>query len=249
MQVQLSLPLGLAETPEEIFWRVYSEIRVKSRRALSVERVLVAWRSNGSSIGTVRVRSSLLEVSLSDVVKSAPPDVVEALAEILIAKLFRRGVPAEYRLLYKTWLHRGDTREQLDALRRRRGFKRIDNGTGRHYSLDAIFDQVNARYFEGRMARPTLAWSKSSSRTHWGHWDAAHQTIVLSRALDAAEVPATVVEYVMFHEMLHIVHPVEHEGGRRRIHTRPFKADEKRYAELAQVRAFLRRFASGLLSF
>lgn len=249
MQVQLALPLGLTETPQEIFWRVYCEIRVKSRRTLAVSEAVVTWRAYTNSIGIVRVRNGRLEVSLSEALREAPPEVVEALAEILVAKLFGRKAPAEFQTRYRSWLHHGETRQQLDAVRRERGRKRVANEGGRHYDLDEIFEKVNRKYFEGRLAKPVLAWSVKASRTHLGHWDPVHTTIVLSRALDSLCVPALAVEYVMYHEMLHTLHPVEHDGARRRVHTRSFKAAEKKFEGLKEVRDFLRRFSAHGLSF
>ena len=53
--------------------------------------------------------------------------------------------------------------------------------------------------------------------------------IVLSKALDSPQVPRLVVEYVMFHEMLHLRYPVEHKGSRRCVHTPEFKVAEKEF--------------------
>ena len=249
MQVQMALPLGLTETPQEIFWRVYREIRVKSRRTLPVSEAVVAWHVFTNSVGIVRVRNGRLEVSLSEALREAPPDVMEALAEILVAKLFGRKAPSEFQTRYRSWLHHGETRQQMDAVRRARGRKRVDHAGGRHYDLGEVFDKVNRHYFDGTVEKPALAWSVKASRTHLGHWDPVHATIVLSRALDSLSVPALVVEYVMYHEMLHTLHPVEHDGARRRVHTKSFKAAEKKFEGLKEVRDFLRRFSAHGLSF
>jgi hypothetical protein len=48
--------------------------------------------------------------------------------------------------------------------------------------------------------------------------------------LDSAAVPKFVVEYVLFHEMLHIAHPAKHKNGRRYHHTPAFRRDERRFA-------------------
>jgi hypothetical protein len=54
-------------------------------------------------------------------------------------------------------------------------------------------------------------------------------------------VPREVVEYVMFHEMLHLEHPVEHKGARRRVHTPEFQEAERQFPDLARVRQLLKR--------
>ena len=111
---------------------------------------------------------------------------------------------------------------------------------GKQYDLLQVFEDLNFRYFFGLMARPTLGWSRTKSRTLLGHYDPSHNAIILSRILDSADVPRLVVDYVMFHEMLHLRHPVEHSGARRCVHTRAFKEEEKSFAGVREAKAWLR---------
>jgi predicted metal-dependent hydrolase len=104
-----------------------------------------------------------------------------------------------------------------------------------------MFEELNFRYFFGLMARPALGWSRQESRTMLGHYDPSHNAIVLSRVLDRAETPRLAVEYVLYHEMLHLRHPVEHEGARRCVHTRAFKDAEKQFERLREAKAMLRK--------
>ena len=55
-----------------------------------------------------------------------------------------------------------------------------------------------------------------------------------------AEVPKLAVEYVMYHEMLHLRHPVEHQGTRRCVHTAAFKAEEKKFPLLKEAKKLLK---------
>jgi hypothetical protein len=104
-----------------------------------------------------------------------------------------------------------------------------------------MFEELNFRYFHGLMARPLVGWSSQASRTLLGHYDSSHNAIVLSRILDRPEVPRLAVEYVLFHEMLHLRHPVEHHGARRCVHTQTFKNAERQFENLREAKAFLRR--------
>jgi hypothetical protein len=90
------------------------------------------------------------------------------------------------------------------------------------------------------MARPDLGWTVRSSRTTLGHYDPSHHAIVLSSILDRPEVPRIAVEYVMFHEMLHLRYPVDHRGSRRCVHTPEFKAAEKEFPRLKEAREALK---------
>jgi len=104
-----------------------------------------------------------------------------------------------------------------------------------------IFEELNLKYFFGLMARPALGWSKQASRTMLGHYDPPHNAIVISRILDRPGTPRLAVEYVMYHEMLHLRHPAEHEGARRCVHTRAFKDAEKEFERLKEAKALLRK--------
>jgi len=46
---------------------------------------------------------------------------------------------------------------------------------------------------------------------------------------------------VMFHEMLHLRHPVDHNGVRRRVHTREFREAERRFPQLKEAKEILKR--------
>ncbi|MEO6588193.1 MAG: M48 family peptidase, partial [Pyrinomonadaceae bacterium] len=78
--------------------------------------------------------------------------------------------------------------------------------------------------------KPTLTWSLRGTFRRLGHHDAAHETIVISKSLDDKKVPRYVVEFVVFHEMLHIFHPAKIQNGRRYHHTPVFRRDEKKFA-------------------
>lgn len=177
---------------------------------------------------------------MADTLGGAPDSVIEALAEILLSKLFRRPVPAASNDRYRRYLNRRDIRSSLDLVRQIRGRKRLLDAKGRHYDLLEMFEDLNFRYFHGLMARPILGWSPHASRTLLGHYDSSHNTIVLSRILDRAETPKLAVEYVLFHEMLHLRHPVEHRGARRCVHTKAFKEAEKQFEHIRAAQALLR---------
>ena len=125
-------------------------------------------------------------------------------------------------------------------VRQMRGRKHIRSARGHHYHLEEIFEELNRRFFHGLMGRPQLTWSRNHARNHLGHYDPAHNAIVISRVFDHPRVPRYVVEYIVFHEMLHLKHPVKLRGSRRCVHSREFLAEEKLFPDLDHARKFLR---------
>ena len=75
-----------------------------------------------------------------------------------------------------------------------------------------------------------------------GHYDPAHEAIVLSRRLDNPLVPEYVVRYVLYHEMLHVQlgEDTPDTSGRRRIHGPRFRLAEKRYPDSRRALDFIR---------
>jgi len=222
--------------PEQIYARVFRLL--KPRTPLPDIRIEVRRYANANA--QILLADGVLRVRMADTLAGAPEHVQEALAEILLAKLFRRPVPVESNDRYRRYLNRREVRRNLDQVRSVRGRKHVGAPAGKHYDLLKVFEDLNFRYFFGLMARPTLGWSRTASRTLLGHYDPSHNAIILSRILDSADVPRLVVDYVMFHEMLHLRHPVEHSGARRCVHTRAFKDEEKSFAGVREAKAWLR---------
>ena len=238
MQAEV-LPLDSAiffESPEQVYQRIFRLLRPRS----PVPAVSVEYCRFANANSSIRLRDGVLEVRISDVLQDAPAPITEALAHILLSKLYRKSIPAAVNRRYRVYLNRRDVRHRLEQLKRERGRKHIDGPEGSCWNLVQIFEELNVRFFGGMMARPALGWSRRPSRTTLGHYDPSHHTIVLSSILDRAEVPKLAVEYVMFHEMLHLKFPVDHRGARRCVHTPEFKAAEREFPELARAREALR---------
>jgi predicted metal-dependent hydrolase len=190
---------------------------------------------------TIRLREGKLHVCLSDLLEHAPAEIHTAIAHILIAKLYRKPISAAHASRYRRFTTSEAVTKQAEHIRQTRGRKRISSAQGHYYDLDEVFETLNHRFFHGLMARPTLTWSTQHARRMLGHYDAAHNTIVVSKVFDRADTPRAAVEYLLYHEMLHLKHPVKVKGGRRCVHSREFQADERLFPELAEAKAYLKK--------
>ncbi len=179
---------------------------------------------------TIRVRDGKVFVRISEVCRDMDLLGHQALAYILVAKLFRRRVPKRAREVYSSFIKTAEMREQVTENKRTRGRKVVSTDKGAVYDLSAIFDLLNRSYFRDSLQKPVLTWSARKTYRILGHHDATHDTIVVSKSLDSPDVPRYVVEYIVFHEMLHIHHPTVHHNGRRYNHTPAFRRDEEKFA-------------------
>jgi len=190
---------------------------------------------------TIRLREGTARVRISDLLEGAPSSVLEAIAHILLAKLYRKPIAPARAARYRRYLASRAMSARTHLVRQMRGRKHIASPRGHVYDLEDIFDRLNARYFHGLLGRPRMTWSRDHARNSLGHYDPAHNTIVISRVFDRPEVPRYAVEYLMYHEMLHLKHPVRLRGSRRCVHPRQFQAEEKLFPELEQAKRFLKR--------
>jgi hypothetical protein len=189
---------------------------------------------------TIRLREGKAYVRLAELMADAPLAVQRALAFILVAKLMRRKSPKAANQLYRDYTTQAHIRDKEEKSRKTRGRKMIGSAQGRFYDLDEMFVQLNERYFRSELPKPTLTWSQRRTYSILGHHDPTHETIVISKSLDSARVPAFVVEYILYHELLHIKHPTEVINGRQRKHSPAFKKDEKKFAYYAQAEKWLK---------
>ena len=188
---------------------------------------------------TIRVRAGRVYVRLSDLFQAAPPEVIRALAFLLVARLLSRKVPRDHELIYRSFAFSPPLLRASDLARRQRGRKVISSANGEVYDLERIFARLNRRYFDSKIERPVLTWSKRRARSILGHHDAAHETITISKILDSREVPEWFVEYILFHEMLHIKHPARIVNGRRYYHTAAFRNEERSFPRYQHAQEWL----------
>jgi len=189
---------------------------------------------------TIRMREGKLHIRLSDLLEGAPESVLEAIAHILLAKIYRKPIDAAHATRFRRHVSSRDISAKAHLMRQIRGRKRIVSAKGHVYHLEEIFDDLNRQFFHGLLAQPLMTWSQQRSRRSLGHYDPAHNAIVVSRIFDHPLVPRCAVEYIVYHEMLHLKHPVKLRGSRRCVHGKEFQAEEQMFPHLRQAKAFLK---------
>jgi predicted metal-dependent hydrolase len=190
---------------------------------------------------TIRLRENKLKLRISDLLEGAPDSVLHAIFHILIAKIYRKPIENEHAVRYRRYVSSHDLSRKAHLVRQMRGRKRIASPQGHTYDLEAIFDDLNTRFFHGLMARPQMTWSGVHARNSLGHYDPAHNAIVVSKIFDHPRVPRYAIEYLVYHEMLHLKHPVKLRGSRRCVHPKEFQEEEKLYPHLDQAKEFIKR--------
>jgi hypothetical protein len=221
---------------ETIFREIYRELRPRAEMPVFEGRFYPFANINN----TIRLREGTLKLRISDLLEGAPEAVLRAIVHILTAKIYRKPIDPAHATRYRRYISSRDIRQKAHLLRQIRGRKRLASPRGHTYDLDSIFEDLNTRFFHGLLARPRMTWSAGRARNSLGHYDPAHNAIVVSRIFDHPQVPRYAVEYLVYHEMLHLVHPVKLRGSRRSVHGPEFHAQEKLYPQLEEAKRFIK---------
>lgn len=171
---------------------------------------------------------------VSDGFESAGREVLVGLALTLLGGLFGRKLDNAYTKAYKEFSTRESASDFHDTLRKLRGRRKKPEPKGKTYDLAVVRDvlfAIQPDVFEGT-AKPEIGWSENASKRILGFHDGAFNAITISKILDSPRVPFFVVQYVVFHELLHCKHKVLFQRGesmRRTVHPKAFRDDEKRF--------------------
>ncbi len=115
----------------------------------------------------------------------------------------------------------------------------VHNPRGVAHDLEPMFAVINLEYFDGNLHRPRLGWSTRPWRSQFGCFDPSLDQIVMNNRLDRAEVPSYAVELILYHEMLHVKHPLRAAACGLQAHSAEFRAEEKRFKHYERARKFL----------
>ncbi|MBW2968962.1 hypothetical protein KY304_00140 [Candidatus Woesearchaeota archaeon] len=111
--------------------------------------------------------------------------------------------------------------------------------TKSHPILEESFNRINKLYFAGMIEKPNLILGKGSRTL--GNYDYGADTISISRIL----LPyIDLLDYVMYHEVLHKKNKFKSKNGRSFHHTSRFRKQEKAYPNAKELELKLGRISS-----
>src|SRR5262249_16650714 len=123
----------------------------------------------------------------------------------------------------------------------RRGRRQSVSAPGRHKSLEESFRRVNTEYFSTQLAAPELCWSPARARRILGSYHHRNDRLIISRLFDSSKVPEFVLDYLMYHELLHkaLGVGVRHDG-KRCLHGAEFRRREQQFKRYREAQQFLK---------
>ncbi len=98
--------------------------------------------------------------------------------------------------------------------------------------LESSFNRVNESFFQNTIEQPNLTWG-TASRRKLASYNFHDDTVTVSTIFK--ESREEVLDYLMYHELLHKYHKFNHKNGRSHFHTPIFKNDENRYPRKTEI--------------
>jgi hypothetical protein len=207
--------------------------RKRAPRAIRKAPVRIAF-TYASYLYKAQLVDGILAAKVHEGFMGAPSDVLGALARLLLAS----AQDADQDRV-KAYAADEDFTEVVTALEMTTA--EIDDVTqGRYFDLEDVFDRVNEAYFDGKLERPRLTWNARITCVKMGHYDFLRDTVMMSVTLDAPDVPDYVVEYVMYHELLHKKLGQQVVNGRHYAHTPAFREAERAFCRYDEAQVFLK---------
>lgn len=157
----------------------------------------------------IRRRANHISVSMSREWEDVSPEIKRGLIEELLIRLFKKKTQTINMDLYHNFLKTLST---------------VSPKTQTHPTLEQSFHRVNKQLFFGSMDIPNLKFSNGIRRV--GTYEYSTDTITLSNILLENE---TLLDYVMYHELLHKKHQYTAKNGRSKHHSAEFRNDERKF--------------------
>ena len=215
---QLALPFLLEH--DETYLENYFQKEVN-------KPVLLALTDNSTSMISVREKKGGISVRLHRIFRKADNEVLDEVVSFIKKK---RG---------KTPVIKQFIRQNQNFLKERKTRTITINPNGKLYNLTDIFNSLNSEYFNNSLS-VVITWGRRSPRyavkkRTLGNYQKKTNTIRVNPILDSRKVPRYVIEYIVYHEMLHAVIDAVVKNGRRRIHSKEFKNRERKYRNYHQA--------------
>ena len=188
---------------------------------------------------TWRLRNERLSFRISDYLKQAPNGIAGALTWFLICRARGIECPKRYESEYLTHVRSSEFWNANRDLYLSRAKNLSFRPEGRAHDLTTAFEQVNAQYFRGEAPAPSLAWTSDAPTRRMGFAHGPLRIVAVNSALDSRVVPGYVVEFVIYHELLHCILGSAEVASRRVYHTREFRKREREFEKHDEAQNWL----------
>ena len=199
---------------------------------------------NRQTMLSVKWGSNLTKVSLHRMFLKAPKNVMQAV--IAYIKREEKNLSKDAKVFIEERRAALDYSHLVDPER-----LVVD---GDVYDVQKIYERLNKRYFKNRL-NLQITWfgchnQKNSSRCSLGLYYDSLKLIKIHRLLDNSQVPGYVIDFVVYHEMVHAVCPAYiDEKGVHRVHGDEFKELEEDFRFYKAATEWMKKYQMNFFLF
>jgi predicted metal-dependent hydrolase len=207
-------------------------LQAKLRELIDPYLVLKLTQNISTMISSKR-RGRVLYVRAHQMFTEAPAEVVEALATFVGKEKMNK----QHARLLDDWI---ESKRSIIAAQRE---QEIARPYGEFHDLQGRFEKMNQKYFLGKIDAQ-ITWSTAAQKQRrqsiqMGSYSDELKLIRIHPALDQKWVPQYFVDFVIYHEMLHQVHPRRLGAPKGcTVHTPAFRRAENQFEQIEKAKSF-----------
>jgi hypothetical protein len=204
-----------------------------------MRRARIVFRPFRSTLYSFKIsKSGVATVKFHIAFRRASPEVILQAARLMLCRRSSDRAAID-RTDYNAFV-RSLAPAEFELPGARKGRRQAVGGPGAVHSLEESFERVNGEYFQSKLAKPDLCWSPVRARRMLGSYHERNDRLIISRLFDSRKVPQYVLDYLMYHELLHKFLGIgTRSDGKRCMHGPEFRLIEQRFRRYAEATAFL----------
>jgi hypothetical protein len=232
---RLPAPKTISDTPYREAYK-----RLTGRFPISIHYISITFYPYSNLQARMWRENGTLHVKMTDVMADMPERFHKALALILVGRHEKKPYPKEEDQVFNKYAAMPEVQQVLRqrAVSRKRKPKTY-GVQGEKYNLEEVFNKVNRIYFKAKLKQPVLSWTRDCTRRRMGYVTGNPPRVYISKTLDRKSTPRYAIDFIMYHELLHIVMGSVKKGKRVYHHTREFREAEKKFKKYNKAARWL----------
>ena len=178
-----------------------------------------------------------IEFTVSDYLKNAPQDVIEGIARIIFSRISGSG-SKEYPKNMEDWLTNCEFAKANRPTYLRRSRNLTGSAKGKCRDLTESYNRLVEQGIIPPMEDIVFSWTKDPNIRRVGYCSVLMRVIAISSVFDTEAIPEFVLDFIVYHEMLHMMRGFDPLG---KLHDAEFQADESKYPMKTESEEWLRR--------
>lgn len=203
---------------EQAYKELYPDKHINKELLLKYSGKFKGYNAN------IKMNAASVTVNLSKQWRGVSKEIQKGLVQELFVRLFKTKKQTLEMELYHNFI---------------KSLPTVAPRTHNHPILEQSFKRVNDSFFNGMMQQPNLKIGNGINRL--GTYEYATDTVAISQTLIKDE---TLMDYVMYHELLHKKHQYTAKNGHSRHHSTAFKRDEAKFPNAEQLELELKKLVS-----